>query len=601
MAAASLPAAIAPVAQATAPTSAYAIIGAITMPASTDQVAVDLDDDTVYAGSYGASSLSTIVPGTTSGTPVTTIALPGRPGGVVVDSDDDSVYVWSGWPTQNLWVTSAGQSPVTSIPLGMSLQALAVNSADDTIYGTVAYAFGDDSFIAINGASTDDSTRRQGIGWGTYSLGVDEQDDTVWIAGMNSNSVRMVNGSTLQVTSVPGTFGQPRDLVVDSLNHLAYVGLTVGSLPTLAKVSPSGEVAAWSEPTATGTLMALSLNSTGSRAVFKTGNNDDSLWILDTATMQPEAPGLTIPGINETAQAASGLIYVAPYVGNQIFVVAKVQATLSSTSSRPGDTLTISVSPMPATAAGHPVTVDDSTISSVSFGGFSTSTVPAGVNSFAVTVPSGLTGQVEAVATLAGGATLSLGTVDFGGDAPPAPTPATAPMDVAAVAGDASASVTWSAPASAGSYPVTNYQVTSSPGGRVCLTSGLSCEVSRLTNGTAYTFTVKALTGAGWSPASEPSNAVTPIATPRPTITITGSREGKRIAVAGSTTGMDLGGLVTPWASRGARSAAPGKSVEVSIDGGFTWSRVASARTTWSVYFTASDGIRSNTVRFAAR
>lgn len=180
--------------------------------------------------------------------------------------------------------------------------------------------------------------------------------------------------------------------------------------------------------------------------------------------------------------------------------------------------------------------------------------------------------------------------------APPTPVPASAPREVTAVADDASASVAWKAPASPGSYAVTHYQVVSSPGSRVCLTNGLSCEVTGLSNGTPYTFTVKALTGAGWSPASDPSNAVTPVAAPRPTITITGSREGHRIAVTGATTGTAMGGLVTPWASRTGQAATAGKSVEVSIDGGFTWSRKASTRATWSVSFTAADGVRSNTV-----
>lgn len=148
---------------------------------------------------------------------------------------------------------------------------------------------------------------------------------------------------------------------------------------------------------------------------------------------------------------------------------------------------------------------------------------------------------------------------------------------------------------------MTNYQVTSTPGGRACLTSALSCEVVGLTNGTTYTLTVKALTGAGWSAASDSSDAVTPVATPRPTITITGAREGKRITVVGTIAGMGMGGLVTPWASRIGRSTAQGKAVEVSTDGDFTWSRLANSRSTWRVYFTATDGVRSNTVTISAR
>jgi hypothetical protein len=129
----------------------------------------------------------------------------------------------------------------------------------------------------------------------------------------------------------------------------------------------------------------------------------------------------------------------------------------------------------------------------------------------------------------------------------------------------------------------------------MCLTSSLSCEVEGLSNGTAYTFTVKALTGAGWSTASEPSNAVTPRAKLRPTIVITGSRDGDRIAVVGSTTGFGMGGLVTPWMSRSLKDFVSRTAIPVSIDGTFTWSRRASSSVVWRVYFTA-EAVRSNTV-----
>ena len=79
-----------------------------------------------------------------------------------------------------------------------------------------------------------------------------------------------------------------------------------------------------------------------------------------------------------------------------------------------------------------------------------------------------------------------------------------------------SASVTWDAPSSNGS-PITKYTVTSSPSGKTCTTStATTCVVPGLTNGRAYSFTVKATNAAGDSAASEPSNATTPLATPGP-------------------------------------------------------------------------------------
>lgn len=193
---------------------------------------------------------------------------------------------------------------------------------------------------------------------------------------------------------------------------------------------------------------------------------------------------------------------------------------------------------------------------------------------------------------------------------PPPPTPvypASAPTGATAVAGDASAKVSWSAPASPGSFPVSSYQATASPGGRSCLTTApaLTCEVTGLANGTTYTFKVKALNGAGWSPESEPSNAVTPKAVDPPadkTITITGSRNGTRIVVTGSSTGIEPGSIVKPWVRfPGQTSYAEGTaSITVREKGAFTWERRAGKKT--FVFIQTADGkVKSNTVIIAAR
>ena len=84
-----------------------------------------------------------------------------------------------------------------------------------------------------------------------------------------------------------------------------------------------------------------------------------------------------------------------------------------------------------------------------------------------------------------------------------------APRNVTAVAGDASATVTWSAPLSDGGTPVTSYSVSPSQGAP--MNSGdTSCLFEGLNNGTEYTFTVVANNIIGPSEPSAPSNAVTP-------------------------------------------------------------------------------------------
>ncbi len=93
----------------------------------------------------------------------------------------------------------------------------------------------------------------------------------------------------------------------------------------------------------------------------------------------------------------------------------------------------------------------------------------------------------------------------------PATAPAT-PAAPSAVAGNASATITFSAPPDGGS-PITGYTVVANPPGGVDLNAGTTSNphvVTGLTNGTAYTFTVAATNSVGTGAMSPPSNSVTP-------------------------------------------------------------------------------------------
>ena len=104
-----------------------------------------------------------------------------------------------------------------------------------------------------------------------------------------------------------------------------------------------------------------------------------------------------------------------------------------------------------------------------------------------------------------------------------------------------------------------------------------------LTNGTAYTFEVRALNGAGWGPWSSPSQSVTPGPPPPPpvrsTIVIAGTRGEVRgesgIVITGSTTGLGMGAILRPWMRFPGQSSYAEGSASILVDtaGEFTWQR----------------------------
>jgi uncharacterized repeat protein (TIGR02543 family) len=95
-----------------------------------------------------------------------------------------------------------------------------------------------------------------------------------------------------------------------------------------------------------------------------------------------------------------------------------------------------------------------------------------------------------------------------------------APTSVIASMGDERASISFTAPANNGGSALLSYTVTSSPGDFTCTVNApsTSCNVTGLTNGTSYTFTVKARNINGESLTSTASAAGTPVASSRPSL-----------------------------------------------------------------------------------
>lgn len=263
------------------------------------------------------------------------------------------------------------------------------------------------------------------------------------------------------------------------------------------------------------------------------------------------------------------------------------------------DTINTSYSDRRALGFDDSITADDSVL------------IPSSTSVLVAAAPFNLINGVtlDQLRATRGPVTTTVGAVQVSSTPPtPPPTPLTppgAPRDPGAVPGDRSANITWNVPTSPGSFPITTYQIANDVDGTGCLlTVGpdtpLACDVTGLTNGTAYRFRIRALNGAGWSSWSEWSAPVIPKPLPPTTksIVITGVREGRFARVAGLTTGIQVDQVTTRVKLRGQTDYQTGVPRTVSSEGTFTWQRRTASKV--SVYFTA-DGIRSNRIIIAGR
>ena len=557
--------------------------GEIAIVGNPQAVAVDLDDDTAYVVSTTGSGRVTAANPTLTSTASAAAGV--QPSSVAVDSDDDTIYVTDRNTPGRLLVFTPALTLARQLPVFREPQGVAVHPIDDSVYVTFPV---DDSLSILKGRNLDDSLTVR-VGDEPYDVAVNPIDDTIYTANYNGRSVSIISPGGQSVSTVSiggvGTGVSPLAVAVHPTDDTVYfggqgqLGLVIASadLTTMSLLPLNGPFAEVQDisisPDGSTIYVATNSNSNGSLALNATNLDDSYLFTIGSGPVGVAATGWgAYFALNGSAQLA----------------VASIPPTVTSVTPNSGPT-----------AGGTSITIVGTEFlagqTSATIGGIPLLGVTV-VNSTTITAttPPGAAGAANITVTVGLGSASLTGAFTY--VPPPPPVPSSAPLNVAATAGNASASVSWTAPASSGSFPITHYQVVSSPGGRTCLTAALSCTVAGLSNGTAYTFTVQALNGAGWSVPSAPSNSVTPTAAPKASITITGAREGKRIVVSGSTTGFGIGGLVTPRTSKGGAAYTSGRAVLVSMDGTFAWSRKASTRSTWRVYFTGSDGVRSNTV-----
>jgi hypothetical protein len=123
-----------------------------------------------------------------------------------------------------------------------------------------------------------------------------------------------------------------------------------------------------------------------------------------------------------------------------------------------------------------------------------------------------------------------------------------APIIGTSSAGNATATVSFTAPIDNGGSMITGYIVTSSPGGITGVGSTSPITVMGLTNGASYTFTVTATNAAGTGPASEATSpSVTPATVPDPPTAVSVVGGPAQVTLSWSAPGFNGGSLITDY------------------------------------------------------
>jgi hypothetical protein len=394
----------------------------------------------------------------------------------------------------------------------------------------------------------------------------------LYIGDTFNNYVRKLSLSSLALSNV-GTANRPAGVAVNNAGTIVYNASQNDQ--NILKFTYNGST--WASSVFAGSVSSTSgrADGTGSAATFNypqglalDGATGD-LWVSDTNNhliRKITSAGVvtTIAGSGSAGSAdgvglaatfnnpvgialdSSGLVYVGDYTLGAIRKIGR------------GTTLGIGVT------LANPVTTDLS--ASNGYGAIAYTSSDTGL------VTGVAAGTVTITATQAASATNATATKKFlvkvQITAPGIPTGVSAAYN-----GDASAIVSFTAPATGGSA-ITGYTVTATPASGSALTRSASSSpytFTGLTNGTAYTFTVKATNAIGTGSDSTASSAVTPTTTPGAPTGVTPTASEGQVSVAftaGSTGGSTITGYtVTATPTSGSAVTVAGTVSPIVVTG----------------------------------
>lgn len=591
------------------PLTTYAVIKTIGVGVTPAGLAIDSADDTIYVANFTSGNVS-VINGLTGMVTDDTIPVGAgtRPLNVAVNETDDTVYITDDSDTNVMRIANLRTGVIDdSIAVASGSGSVAVDQDDDTVYVAVrVFGASGNSLATIDGRSqTIVSTVT--VGSAPFGVAVNNADDTIYVANSTATTISVINGRTQTVSTTINNTVNPTRIAVNQRDDTVYVTNRISKTVSVIDgrtASIVGTIGVGADPE---TVAVDQVDDT----VFVVNRGSNNVTVIDgrtgvrtddTITVGSSPYGIAIDG----SGANAGLIYVSNSGAANVSVIGRVTPSGLPTIGLEDDTFVLSLT-VPNLAPGFEM--DAATVTSVSFDGVNATVTPSAGNTWTVTVPAGTLGTtVPVTVAFRGGLTATAGNFTYSAPIPP-PTPVfppSAPRDVSAEPGDASAVVSWVAPTDSGSFPVTNYRAVAQTGGASCLAAApaTSCVVGGLTNGESYTFTVEALNGAGWGPMSDQSSPITPNSTTVTLVLNKGTRvsDGRndRIRTTGSSVNIPAGVRLTPYIRySGQTEFRQGKAtIIVQSDGSFRWTRLIRKNRGVTAYV-SWESVNSNRVTWA--
>jgi uncharacterized protein (TIGR02145 family) len=456
-----------PIAPPSAPTAPLATAGvgsasvAFTLPVSTGSAAIASYTVTSFPGGRTATGTASpiVVPGLTAGTAYTFTVRATNGSGLTATS------VQSNSVTPTAGVPSAPTALVATSTLGNSASVAFTAPANNGGAAITGYtitstpggftATGATSPLTVTGLTN-------GTAYTFTAIATNAQGNSVASAASNSVTPQASapGAPTIGTATISGPTASVAFTAPTNNGGAAITSYTVTSSP--GNITATGTTSPISVPGLSAgtayTFTVIAANSAGNSTASAVSNSV-------TASGVPNAPGTpTVSALSNTSGSVS-----------------------FSTPSNNGSAITgYTVTPSPATT---PATFTG-TSSPITVTGLTTGTA----YTFSVTATNAVGTSNSATTTFT----------------PQNQVPG-APASVVATAGNAQATVTFTAPANNGGAAITGYTVTSSPGGLTATGAASPLTVTGLTNGTSYRFSVVATNSVGNSVASAPSNSVIPV------------------------------------------------------------------------------------------